>query len=159
MVYYLSTFYTKAEIASRIALFYAGAVIASAFGGLLAFGIFHIKNAALPSWAYLFILEGCLTCLVAIVSYFILPRDISSAWFLTAEEKDVAEWRVSLGAMETRNHKFNWYEASSEFRTIHFYARAAIAVTAGILANSNANFLAIMTVRLGYSVTKTNLVS
>ena len=158
VVYYLSTFYTRTEIASRIALFYAGAVIASAFGGLLAYGVFHIKDAALPSWAYLFILEGCLTCLLAIAAYFILPRDISQAWFFSAEEKQAAKSRILCSSMEVQNEKFEWYHALSEFRSIHFYARAVIALCFGILAQSSANFLALMTVRLGYSVTKTNLV-
>ncbi|KAJ9626829.1 hypothetical protein H2204_009845 [Knufia peltigerae] len=157
VVYYLSTFYTRAEIASRIALFYAGAVIASAFGGLLAYGVFHIQHAALPSWAYLFILEGCVTCLLAMAAYFVLPRDISHAWFFTAQEKRVAESRILLNSMDVQSTRFNWHGALSEFRTIHFYARALIAVCFGILAQSSANFLALMTVRLGYSVTKTNL--
>lgn len=158
VVYYLSTFYTRVEIAFRIALFYAGAVIASAFGGLLAYAIFHIQGAALPSWAYLFILEGCLTCLLAIAAYFVLPRDISHAWFFTEEEKKAAEARITNNSLDVRSVRFDWRDALSEFRTVHFYARAIIAVSFGILAQSSANFLALMTVRLGYSTTKTNLV-
>ena len=40
-VVYLSTFYTRQQLAKRIGVFYASSVLASAFGGLLAFGVFH----------------------------------------------------------------------------------------------------------------------
>lgn len=158
VVFYLTLFYTRVEIASRIAIFYAGAVVASAFGGLLAYGMFQIKpSGGLFVWSYLFILEGCLTCLIAIAAYFILPADIAHAYFLTQEEKDAAQLRMELDGMEQKNDKFVWSEALAEFRTIHSFARLLIAFSVGILPNASANFLAIMTQRLGYSVTKTNL--
>ncbi len=53
---------------------------------------------------------------------------------------------------------FSWNEALSEFRTWHVYVRAVIAFTFGVLLNSNANFLPIITQRLGYDTVKTNLV-
>lgn len=133
--------------------------MASAFGGLLAYGVFQIKGGALHVWAYLFILEGCLTCLIAIAAYFILPGDIGDAYFLTAVEKEVAMARMRTDTTQALAPKFVWSEALSEFRTIHAYARVLISVACGLLPQSSANFLAIMTVRLGYSVTKTNLVS
>lgn len=143
-----------------MAIFYAGAVIASAFGGLLAYGMFQVTPSGdLFVWSYLFILEGCLTVLVAIVAYFVLPADIKRAYFLTQVEKDMAEMRIQLESMQNRNDKFVWSEAVTEFKTIHGVARVLIGFSVGILPNASANFLAIMTVRLGYSVTKTNLVS
>ena len=157
-MFYLSKWYTRVEIASRIAIFYAGAVIASAFGGLLAYGMFQIRGGSMFVWSYLFILEGCLTCLIAIAAYFILPRDIESAYFLSPVEKQVAQARMAIESANVEEGKFIWREALAEFRTIHAYARVLIGITCGILPQSSANFLAIMTVRLGYSVTKTNLV-
>jgi MFS family permease len=38
VVYYLTTFYTRGEIASRLGVFYAASSIAGAFGGLIAYG-------------------------------------------------------------------------------------------------------------------------
>ena len=160
VVFYLSLFYTRAEIASRIAIFYAGAVVASAFGGLLAYGMFQITPSnGLFVWSYLFILEGCLTCLIAIIVFFALPADIAHAYFLTQAEKDAAHLRMELDGMQHQTEKFVWSEALAEFKTVRSCARLVIAFSVGILPNSSANFLAIMTQRLGYSVTKTNLVS
>jgi cytochrome c oxidase subunit IV len=128
--------------------------------GLLAFGMFQVTpSSGLFVWSYLFILEGCLTSLIAIATYFILPKDISTAYFLTHAEKDAGNLRIELDSMEARSNKWVWSEAISEFKTIHAWARLAIAFAVGILPHVSANFLAIMTVRLGYSVVKTNLVS
>lgn len=60
VIYYLTTFYRRGELARRLALFYAASNIANAFSGLLAFGVFHI-NSHLESWRYLFIIEGSCT--------------------------------------------------------------------------------------------------
>jgi MFS family permease len=62
VIYYLTTFYRRGELARRLALFYAASNIANAFSGLLAFGVFHIQSK-LDSWRYLFIIEGSLTVL------------------------------------------------------------------------------------------------
>jgi MFS family permease len=62
VIYYLTTFYRRAELARRLAIFYAASNIANAFSGLLAFGVFHI-HSHLPSWRYLFMIEGGATFL------------------------------------------------------------------------------------------------
>ena len=54
----LPRFYRRGELARRLALFYAAQAIASAFSGLLAFGVFQIKTGSLADWRYLFIIEG-----------------------------------------------------------------------------------------------------
>ena len=41
VIYYLTTFYRRAELARRLALFYAASNIANAFSGLLAFSVFR----------------------------------------------------------------------------------------------------------------------
>lgn len=157
-MFYLSQWYTHREIAKRISIFYAAAALASGFGGLLAYGVFHITNGALHSWAYLFILEGSLTTIIGIATAFILPKDIQSARFLNAEEKRVAQLRIVLDNAEALSTVFSWSEAISEFKNVHFWIRAFIAITYGLLPNVSANFLPIMTARLGYNVVITNLV-
>jgi len=46
VVYYQTQFYRRDELARRLAIFYAASNIAYAFGGLLAFGVFHIHGGA-----------------------------------------------------------------------------------------------------------------
>ena len=56
------SFYRRGELARRLAIFYAAQSIASAFSGLLAFGVFHIHTGSLADWRYLFLIEvSCLS--------------------------------------------------------------------------------------------------
>jgi len=53
--FYLSTFYTRYDLAIRIGLFYGMYAVAGAFSGAIAYGVFHI-HGALYGWQYLFII-------------------------------------------------------------------------------------------------------
>ncbi len=117
-----------------------------------------MRNTGRTLWFYLFIIEGSLTLAVALICFFVLPKSIRSAYFFTEEEKKVAERRILNDSAEGIETKFNWYEATSEFRTIHPYIRMITGISFGVVLNSNANFLAIIVSRLGFDVVKTNLV-
>ena len=62
-IYYLSTFYKRDELASRVGLFYAAASISGAFSGLIAYGTFQIPPTKFHNWQYLFWIEGALVVL------------------------------------------------------------------------------------------------
>jgi len=69
LVMYLSFFYTKQRLSLKIATFFCTASIASAFSGLLAYGIIHLHGKAnLPGWSWIFLLEGGFTVLFGILS-------------------------------------------------------------------------------------------
>jgi MFS family permease len=53
--FYLSTFYTRYDLAIRIGLFYGMYAVAGAFSGAIAYGIFHL-DGTLHGWQYLFII-------------------------------------------------------------------------------------------------------
>ena len=99
-VAYLSTFYCRYDLAVRIAIFYGQYAIAGAFSGAigkaitltavpnceayatdaaLAYGVFQIGNGTLKNWQYLFVIEGSLTCLAALMAWAWLPRGPDSA--------------------------------------------------------------------------------
>ncbi|KAH8893169.1 MFS general substrate transporter [Thozetella sp. PMI_491] len=157
VIYYLSIWYTRKELASRIGIFYAALVGSSAFGGLLAYGMFRIQGGSMFTWSYLFILEGSLTMLWALPVLSLLPSSTQTAWFLTPAEKAVAKLRLELDSVHNLESKFNWVEALSEFRTPHAYIRIVISFISGTILTSNANFLAMIVARLGFSTVKTNL--
>lgn len=74
-VYLLSMFYTRKEVATRIAILYTGNILATAFAGLIALGIFEGLGgvAGITGWRWLFILQGVVTFLIAVVGFFLLP--------------------------------------------------------------------------------------
>jgi MFS family permease len=69
-------------------IFFSAATAAGAFGGLLARGISEMDGVAgLGGWAWIFILEGLITFVVAIIAYFVMQDYPSTAKFLTEYER------------------------------------------------------------------------
>jgi MFS family permease len=57
VVFYLSMWYKRTETTYRVALFFSAASLAGAFGGILAFGIAHMRGVGgLGGWQWIFIL-------------------------------------------------------------------------------------------------------
>lgn len=97
VIYYLTTFYRRGELARRLALFYAASNIANAFSGLLAFGVFHI-NSKLEAWRYLFIIEGSCTVICKDIDHY------SPNFGLTDREQSPSS---PIGTFQSRRTKPN----------------------------------------------------
>ncbi|KIX08514.1 uncharacterized protein Z518_03170 [Rhinocladiella mackenziei CBS 650.93] len=92
----LSLFYTRKEIATRISILYTGNILATAFAGLIAAGVFYGMDdlGSLAGWQWLFILQGAVTFVVAIVAAFTLPDEPLSTRWLTQSERQLAHDRI-----------------------------------------------------------------
>lgn len=87
--------YCRHEIQLRQALFFSAASIAGAFSGLLAYAIAKMDGVGgLEGWRWIFILEGIVTVIVALASYYLLHDFPETASFLTKEEKDFVVHRL-----------------------------------------------------------------
>lgn len=85
---YLTFFYTKHELARRVGFLFVSAAIGGGLGGLLAFGIGHMDGVqGMSGWRWIFIIEGLPSFALGIATYFALPNDAQTAYFLTPEEK------------------------------------------------------------------------
>ena len=109
-------FYRRGELARRLALFYAAQSIASAFGGLLAFGVFQIHSGSLDNWRYLFLIEGLCTIAFGIFSFFYLPYNAESCRFFNPEEKKLAHYRIQVDSSSVVNEKFNFKDSMKIFK-------------------------------------------
>lgn len=157
IIYYLTTFYRRGELARRMSVFYASSNIANAFSGLLAYGVFQIKHTSLYPWRYLFLIEGCLTVVFAVFAWFYLPLNPEKAGFLSEQEKKLAYHRIQVDSSAVVNQAFNLRDALKIFRQPTTYAFLAIEVCLGVPLQSVALFLPQIVGRLGYSTIKTNL--
>ena len=92
----LSIFYTRKEVASRIALLYCAQILATGFSGLIAAGVFAGLDdvRGLAGWRWLFIIEGAATALVAIFGFFILPSTPADTRWLNEREREIAVSRM-----------------------------------------------------------------
>ncbi|KAK5131127.1 hypothetical protein LTR08_001275 [Meristemomyces frigidus] len=96
-ILYLSYWYTGAELPIRLSFFWVAYQTTSIVSAFMAFGILHMRGInGLAGWRWLFALEGLLTGLIGIVSYFYLPPSPTQTasklrgkdgWFSEREEK------------------------------------------------------------------------
>ncbi|KAH8819284.1 MFS transporter [Xylogone sp. PMI_703] len=98
----MSSWYTRTELSSRIALFYAGNALANMFGGLLSAGVLGNLDGAhgIAGWKWLFIIEGTLTIVVAFVAALVLPNFPATSAGLDDDERKFAQWRLVDDAKE-----------------------------------------------------------
>jgi MFS family permease len=157
VIYYLTTFYRRAELARRLALFYAASNIANAFSGLIAFGVFQIENTPMPQWRYLFIIEGAVTVSFSFFAFWYLPRSASEAKFLSPDEKALAFHRIQVDSSAVVNEKFSLRDALGIFGHPSTYGFLAIEICLGVPLQGVSLFMPQIVQRLGYSTVKTNL--
>ncbi|GAB7326848.1 hypothetical protein MBLNU13_g10779t1 [Cladosporium sp. NU13] len=97
-IFFLSSWYTKTELPFRIAIFYLGYTLASAFGGLIAAGILDGMDGlgGYQSWRWMFIVEGAITVVLGFFAYPLLPNYPSNTKWLNEAERALAQHRLSL---------------------------------------------------------------
>lgn len=155
-LYILSIFYTRKEIATRISILYTGNILATAFAGLIAAGIFHGMDdlAGLTGWQWLFILQGAVTFVIAVASAFILPDDPLQTKWLTPEERQLANARIitdTVGAKGIVSPLAGLKEAASDPKLWLF----AFAQHMHLAANGFKNFFPTAVETLGFGDTIT----
>ncbi|KAI8149747.1 major facilitator superfamily domain-containing protein [Fennellomyces sp. T-0311] len=100
---YLTTWYKTNELATRLAMFWGIQAVASAFSGLISFGIFRLRGVAgLEGWKWLFLIDGIFTHIVGFIAFFYVPKNSMNTkgwlrgrkgWF-TEREAKIAVTRV-----------------------------------------------------------------
>lgn len=93
--FYLSCWYKRSELGVRTALFFSSAAIAGSFGGLLAAAIEHMHGiGGRPGWAWIFILEGLLTIVFGVASFWAVydfPDGPRTRFLSTTEKKHILQ--------------------------------------------------------------------
>ncbi|KAF7592071.1 hypothetical protein BBP40_000737 [Aspergillus hancockii] len=92
--FFFTLFYTRREMGFRLAIMQSLAVLASAFSGLISFGVFQTNHPAVEGWQWLFIIEGSMTLIIGIAGFFILPGSPTKEWFLNDREELAAKARL-----------------------------------------------------------------
>lgn len=158
VIYYLTTFYRRGELASRLAIFYAASNIANAFSGLLAFGVFQIKSTLIDHpWRWLFIVEGSVTVCFSIFAFFYLPRSAAEARFLNEEQKALAYRRIQIDSSSIVNEKFVLRESLKIFKRPTTYGFLIIEICLGVPLQAVSLFLPQIVQRLVSDTVTINL--
>ena len=128
VAYYITLWYVRSEAQLRQAMFFSAASVAGAFSGILAFGIAKMDGVGgYEGWRWIFILEGILTVLVAIVAFFTIYDFPETAAFLTSEEKEWVIHRLRYqgsqesGKMVAEEEGFRWKYVVDAFSDWQIY--------------------------------------
>jgi len=93
----MGSWYKRREAQRRFSLYLSATCLATAFGGLIAAAIGNMDGmCSLSGWRWIFIIEGILTVLLALVCFAFLPNFPEQAKWLTDEEREYVRARLRV---------------------------------------------------------------
>ena len=110
--------YTRYEAQKRFTFFFASTTLAGAFGGLLASAIGKMNHIeGYLGWRWVFILEGCLTCLVSFFWFFAIPGFPEDVKWLSEPEREFVKVRLQAEqGKSTRERRITFHDVLNCFK-------------------------------------------
>ncbi|KAL2848910.1 major facilitator superfamily domain-containing protein [Aspergillus pseudoustus] len=170
-VYILSQWYPPRMTQFRMSLLYCAAAMSGAFSGLLAAAIAKMSGlGGYNGWRWIFLLEGALTVLLGLASFFILPDSPSqsSRWL---SEKEIgyldALYRKYRAAHRQQDHPLNeaptshqkWKVVFSVLTDWQIYLQGLIFMSSSVPTYALKFTLPQIMVNMGFSSTDAQLLS
>ncbi|KXG54257.1 Major facilitator superfamily domain, general substrate transporter [Penicillium griseofulvum] len=113
--YFLSCWYKRSEFGVRMAIFFSAAALAGSFGGLLAAAIAKMDGVGgKPGWSWIFILEGLLTFVIGVASFWCVYDFPDQASFLSDIDRKRVLRRLAMDQQSSAEHE--------EFKMDYFWA-------------------------------------
>ncbi|OXC66800.1 hypothetical protein C367_02566 [Cryptococcus neoformans Ze90-1] len=107
--FFLSGWYRRKEASKRISLFFAGAVLAGAFGGIFGYALSRMDGVGgKAGWSWIFIIEGLLSFVVGIASIWMVHDWPDKARFLTPLEREMVFLRLKDDTGILSEGRFSW---------------------------------------------------
>ncbi|KAI5781445.1 major facilitator superfamily domain-containing protein [Geopyxis carbonaria] len=159
VTFYITLWYRRHECGLRMAIFFSAATLAGAFGGLLARGISEMDGiGGKAGWAWIFILEGLATLVVAAGAKWIINDYPETATFLDNEERVEVVSRLKLDrtSLADEYHIKYFYNALKDWKIyVHMF------ITIGIYTPlySFSLFLPTIVKNMGYTNNESQLMS
>jgi hypothetical protein len=89
-------YYGRHDFQKRFSLLWVAGLVAGAFGGLLAYALYHMHGlGGYSGWRWIFIIEGLLSIVSAVPAKFLIADWPEQAKFLSSEEKQLLKERNS----------------------------------------------------------------
>ncbi|KAJ5679634.1 phthalate transporter [Penicillium macrosclerotiorum] len=157
-VYLLSLWYPRYDVHKRYSSFYLISTVGASLSGVLAYGFMQMDGlGGLNAWEWIFVMEGLLTCVLAIIGYVLIisfPQDAHNAHnFLSRREIDFVLQRINQDRHDVEDEPFSasaFLKPALEWKVWGF---ALIFLCSTVIAYSLAFFLPIiLSYRLGFSV-------
>ena len=102
MAFIITTWYKRAEVQKRLAVFYLTAILLTGFSSILAYGLQLIGDrGGLRGWRWIFLIEGLLTIVLGVVTWFYIPDFPDKNTFLTKEETKLVLDRIEADRQDS----------------------------------------------------------
>ncbi|RAK99948.1 putative MFS transporter [Aspergillus ibericus CBS 121593] len=156
VLFYLSKWYTKKELALRMSIFYSGSLLSGAFGNLIAAGILDglAGKRGMSAWQWLYIIEGAITVAIGLAICVVLPNFPETWKALSPEMKQVATRRLAIEAAEADIDEGGGMSQMKGMKLAFADAKTyllAIAYMCLTAASGFQNFFPTLTETLGYN--------
>ncbi|KAL2061446.1 hypothetical protein VTL71DRAFT_7719 [Oculimacula yallundae] len=170
-ILFATYFYTSRELSIRLAAFWSTLNIARVISALLAAGILEMRGIEnKPGWFWLFLLEGLLTFVIGVISYFYLPASPTStksvlvrkSWYTEREEiimtnrilrDDPAKGITALKEPAT------WQDIKSAWSDSSMWGLYFVGLVAYIAASPVQGYLTLTIRRLGFTTLAANMLT
>jgi sugar phosphate permease len=161
--FYLSKFYRRYELVTRMGAFYSATLLSGFFGGFLAAGLVQIPAfGPIHTWRNIFFFEGLIPMILAGVLFWILPKEPINAKFLNAEDKQFAQDRIQqeniLSGAEV-GENVSWRHIKIAFTSTNNWLAALTYACFNVPTQSFFLFLPTIIASMGYQANLANLMS
>ncbi|EOR04997.1 hypothetical protein J056_000362 [Wallemia ichthyophaga EXF-994] len=149
-IYIISLYYPRSEQTLRMGFLFSACVLAGAFGGVLAYGLSQIHGAGLEGWSYIFLIEGAMSFVVAVISFFTIVDLPKEAKFLSEPEREFVIHRIKQGqGALSLDVDFSWNHITSAILDYKLYIFASMYFCTGALLYALATFAPVIISQLG----------
>lgn len=168
--YLMSSVYPKYTVGLRMGVFSGMFAVAGAFAGLIAYGLLQIHSEHIKGWQIVFLFEGGLTVVTAVLVLVLLPRNLETAWFLTPLERIHAVKRMSTDYAASQefdsegrpipdNHHVSWRDITDVLKDWKKLLIILFNVLGVLPVNAFTTFMPLIVQGMGYSGTRATLMS
>ncbi|KIK47235.1 hypothetical protein CY34DRAFT_799590 [Suillus luteus UH-Slu-Lm8-n1] len=160
VIYVFSVYYLRRERSWRVAIFFGGAALAGAFGGIFAYCIGLMNGVGgRRGWQWIFILEGILTVVISLIAYFIVPTWSHEAKFLSETEKTRLLDRLRADSDAGTDQVFKWSSVRDAFSDHLVWAYAFLFHGFSFVLYSLSLFLPTIIAGLGFQTWQAQLMT
>ncbi|GES60113.1 MFS general substrate transporter [Aspergillus terreus] len=156
VIYITSSWYTRSEQVTRVALWYSTSGWAQVLGGFFAWAI---NQADRFRWQGLFIFYGGITFVTGLVLLFFLAASPIDASWLTDDEKAIALERVRGNKTGTEMWGFNWNQLKESLCDVRLYLVFLMMCSTGLPNGGLTAFGPTIVSGFGYGTNTTTLLS
>ncbi|KAH6621713.1 major facilitator superfamily domain-containing protein [Boeremia exigua] len=153
--YLIGAYYTKAEYLTRFVFFCTAGILAGAINGFLSSLIAKMDGAAgYGAWRWIFIIEGCITILVSLVCWPVVPPFPEDCDFLSPDNMTLMLARIKADGGHVADDEISFAKAIHYLKDWKIWTGVAMNLGVTENANSLANFQPTILRGLGYTATQ-----